>query len=120
MPREADRERGAHHRPQRLGKIDRNRAAVHIEPAFKQWHHWRVVLVLGVGVGWLESEFAALGVPYRQRGRRTDEAIAMLKALCAEELPPNAHAGVRASLALMHNVVTGLALEYEHLTDLGT
>jgi hypothetical protein len=43
-----------------------------------------------------------------------------LKALCAEEdLPPNANAGVRASLALMHNVVTGLALEYEHLTDLG-
>ena len=41
------------------------------------------------------------------------------KALCAEDLPPNAHAGVRASLALMHNVVTGLALEYEHLTDLG-
>ncbi|MBV9338048.1 MAG: hypothetical protein JO262_09545 [Solirubrobacterales bacterium] len=42
-----------------------------------------------------------------------------LKSLCAEELPPNAHAGVRASLALMHNVVTGLVLEYEHLTDLG-
>jgi probable F420-dependent oxidoreductase len=41
-------------------------------------------LVLGVGVGWLESEFAALGVPYRQRGSRTDEAIAMLKALCAQ------------------------------------
>jgi Family of unknown function (DUF6052) len=42
-----------------------------------------------------------------------------LKSLCAEELPPNAHAGVRASLALMHNVVSGLALEYEHLNDLG-
>ena len=42
-----------------------------------------------------------------------------LKALCAEDLPPNAHAGVQASLALMHNVVSGLALEYEHLTDLG-
>src|ERR671927_251261 len=37
-------------------------------------------LVLGVGVGWLESEFAALGVPYRERGSRTDEAIAVLKA----------------------------------------
>ena len=42
-------------------------------------------LVLGVGVGWLESEFAAMGVPYRQRGRRTDEAIAVLKALCAQD-----------------------------------
>jgi Family of unknown function (DUF6052) len=41
-----------------------------------------------------------------------------LKALCAEELPPNAHAGVRASLALMHNVVNGMALEYEHLADM--
>src|SRR3954447_26991537 len=39
-------------------------------------------LVLGVGVGWLESEFAAVGVPYRERGRRTDEAIAVPKAAC--------------------------------------
>jgi len=43
-----------------------------------------------------------------------------LKALCEEDLTPNAHAGVRASLALMHNVVNGLALEYEHLNDVGT
>jgi probable F420-dependent oxidoreductase len=42
-------------------------------------------LVLGVGVGWLEGEFAALGVPFRERGRRTDEAIAVLKALCGQE-----------------------------------
>lgn len=42
-----------------------------------------------------------------------------LKALCGEDMPPIAHANVRAALALMHNVVTGLALEYEHLSDLG-
>ena len=43
-----------------------------------------------------------------------------LKALsAAAELPPNARCGVQASLALMHNVVNGLALEYEHLTDVG-
>ena len=42
-----------------------------------------------------------------------------LKSLCGEELPPNAHANVRAALALMHNAVTGLALQYEHLSDLG-
>jgi hypothetical protein len=42
-----------------------------------------------------------------------------LKALCAEDLPPVAHANVRAALALMHNVVNGLGLEYEHLSDLG-
>jgi hypothetical protein len=41
-----------------------------------------------------------------------------LKALCAEDLPPVAAANVRAALALMHNVVNGLGLEYEHLTDL--
>jgi hypothetical protein len=45
---------------------------------------------------------------------------AELKAPCAEDLPPNADAGVRASLALMRNVVNGLALEYEQLSDLGT
>ena len=42
-----------------------------------------------------------------------------LKAMCEEELPPVAHANVRAALALMHNVVTSLGLEYEHLSDLG-
>jgi hypothetical protein len=41
-----------------------------------------------------------------------------LKALCAEDLPPNAAANARAALALMHNVVNGLALRYEHLSDL--
>ncbi len=42
-----------------------------------------------------------------------------LKALCEEDLPPIAHANVRAALALMHNVVNGLGLRYEHLSDLG-
>ena len=42
-----------------------------------------------------------------------------LKSLCGEDLPPNAHANVRAALALMHNVVPGFALQYEHLSDLG-
>jgi Family of unknown function (DUF6052) len=43
-----------------------------------------------------------------------------LKALCGdEELPPVAQANVRAALALMHNAVNGMALRYEHLTDLG-
>ncbi len=42
-----------------------------------------------------------------------------LKALCAEDLPPNAAGNVRAALALMHNAVNGLALRYEHLSDLG-
>ena len=43
-----------------------------------------------------------------------------LKALAADgDLPPIAQANVRAALALMHNVVNGLGLKYEHLSDLG-
>ena len=42
-----------------------------------------------------------------------------MKALCSEDLPPVAASNVRAALALMHNVVNGLALEYEHLSDIG-
>ena len=30
---------------------------------------------LGVGVGWMESEFQALGVPRSERGKRTDESL---------------------------------------------
>jgi len=40
--------------------------------------------ILGAGVGWLEAEFAALGVPFRERGRRMDEGIAMMRAVWSE------------------------------------
>ncbi len=36
---------------------------------------------LGVGVGWLEEEFDALGIPFAERGARTDEYIGVLRAL---------------------------------------
>ncbi|HEX5096305.1 MAG TPA: LLM class F420-dependent oxidoreductase [Acidimicrobiia bacterium] len=39
---------------------------------------------LGVGVGWLEEEFDALGVPWAARGRRTDEYIDVLRKLWRE------------------------------------
>jgi len=42
-------------------------------------------LILGAGVGWLEAEFAALGVPFRERGRRTDEGIAMMRAVWTQD-----------------------------------
>jgi alkanesulfonate monooxygenase len=41
--------------------------------------------ILGLGVGWHEEEFALMGVPYRERGPRTNEAIEVLKALWAGE-----------------------------------
>lgn len=38
-------------------------------------------LILGVGVGAMEEEFEALGIPLRQRGMLTDESIAIMKEL---------------------------------------
>ena len=35
--------------------------------------------MLGVGSGWLEEEFAALGVPFAERGPRFDESLAVLR-----------------------------------------
>src|SRR4051795_6073285 len=42
-------------------------------------------LILGAGVGWLEAEFAALGVPFRERGRRMDEGIDMMRAVWSQD-----------------------------------
>ncbi len=39
---------------------------------------------LGIGVGWLEEEFDAIGVPFRERGKRTDDNIAAMRALWSE------------------------------------
>jgi probable F420-dependent oxidoreductase len=36
---------------------------------------------LGIGVGWLREEFEALGLDYAARGRATDEAIGVLRAV---------------------------------------
>lgn len=42
-------------------------------------------LILGAGVGWLEGEFDALGVPYADRGARTDDCIRTLRACWSED-----------------------------------
>ncbi len=42
-------------------------------------------LILGAGVGWMEAEFKALGAPFRERGRRMDEGLAMMKAVWTED-----------------------------------
>ncbi|MGW1994108.1 TIGR03619 family F420-dependent LLM class oxidoreductase [Embleya sp. NPDC001921] len=43
-------------------------------------------LVLGIGVGWAEEEFAALKIPYAERGRITDEYLAALHTLWTEDV----------------------------------
>ncbi len=44
-------------------------------------------VTLGVGAGWLEEEFAALGTSFADRGDRTDEAIRLMRTVWTEELP---------------------------------
>ena len=45
-------------------------------------------LIVGAAAGWLREEFDALGVPFNERGKRTDETLAMLRA-CWTEDPVN-------------------------------
>jgi probable F420-dependent oxidoreductase len=42
-------------------------------------------LILGVGVGWLEEEFDAIGVPFAERGKRTDEYVAAMRSLWTQD-----------------------------------
>lgn len=41
-------------------------------------------LILGAGVGWNEKEFQTLNEPFRQRGRRTNEMIQVMRRLWTE------------------------------------
>jgi alkanesulfonate monooxygenase SsuD/methylene tetrahydromethanopterin reductase-like flavin-dependent oxidoreductase (luciferase family) len=36
---------------------------------------------LGIGVGWHEDEYRFMGVPFRERGRRVDENVRLMRAL---------------------------------------
>jgi len=42
-------------------------------------------VILGIGSGWLKEEFDALGLDFHQRGARTDEAVAAMRALWRED-----------------------------------
>lgn len=44
-------------------------------------------LIVGAAIGWLEGEFAALGVPFRERASRADEALELMRAVWTEEHP---------------------------------
>ncbi len=47
-------------------------------------------LLLGVGIGWMDAEFRALGVDRHQRGRISDDTLAFLRS-CFEEPVVSAH-----------------------------
>ena len=44
--------------------------------------------IAGVGVGWLAEEFASVGVPFEERGARTDESIQALRSLWSPRAEP--------------------------------
>lgn len=43
--------------------------------------------IFGVGVGWDEAEFRDLGLPFRERGRMSDDYIRAIKAAWASDVP---------------------------------
>lgn len=44
-------------------------------------------VLLGIGVGWLQEEFDTIGAPFGERGARTDEYVAVMRALWGMESP---------------------------------
>ena len=44
-------------------------------------------VILGAGAGWMKEEFDVLGVPFEDRGQRTDEYIRALRVIWGDESP---------------------------------
>ena len=44
-------------------------------------------LIFGAGIGWLREEFAALNVPFADRGARSEEYLRLIKTLWTEDHP---------------------------------
>lgn len=45
-------------------------------------------MLLGIGVGWLEEEFDALGIPFAERAARTSEMVRAIRSLWKDEAEP--------------------------------
>ena len=59
-------------------------------------------LIVGAAIGWMEGEFAALGIPIKERASRSDEALEIFRAVWTQEYPEvqtkrHRLAGVKAS-----------------------
>ena len=75
----------------RVGRYDVLRAepapilgsAQTIELAFTR--EARSVFNFGVGVGWCQEEFAALGYPFNERGKRANEGLEIIRTLWTEK-----------------------------------
>jgi alkanesulfonate monooxygenase SsuD/methylene tetrahydromethanopterin reductase-like flavin-dependent oxidoreductase (luciferase family) len=48
-------------------------------------------LTLGVGAGWLRSEFDAVGVPYARRGRRLEDSVTVIREYWTGEPTPGSY-----------------------------
>ena len=59
-------------------------------------------LMLGLGIGWQREEYAAVGVPYSDRGRRLEECIEAMRALWSEH--PASYHGRHVSFDRVHSV----------------
>ena len=44
-------------------------------------------LIVGIGVGYVEQEFAAIGVPFADRGARLEEYVAAIRSIWTERHP---------------------------------
>jgi probable F420-dependent oxidoreductase len=44
-------------------------------------------LIVGAAIGWMEGEFAALGVPFKERVSRSEEALELMRAVWTQERP---------------------------------
>jgi probable F420-dependent oxidoreductase len=59
-------------------------------------------LMLGLGIGWQKEEYAACGVPYRDRGARMEECVVAMRALWADH--PATHHGRYFSFDRVHSL----------------
>ncbi|MFG2520906.1 LLM class F420-dependent oxidoreductase [Streptomyces sp. NPDC048527] len=59
-------------------------------------------LMLGLGIGWQKEEYAAVGVPYQDRGRRLEECVGAMRALWGNG--PASYQGRHVSFEGLHSL----------------